>query len=83
MAIKENIKSKHNIDITELEIYIMYDQPPTCSRCYGRADIVEEFMLRNHSTQLCQCNNKDCRFIFLEQEDDYFNIDYWLDETRK
>ena len=80
---KEYIKSKYNVDITELEIYIMHDQPPTCSRCYGRADIIGEFILRKYSTQLCQCNNKECNFIFLEQEDDYFNINYWLDERRE
>jgi hypothetical protein len=83
MNIKEYTKSQYNIDITELGIYIMYDQPPNCSLCYGRADIIEEFAWRNFSTQLCQCNNKECGFIFLEQEDDYFNIDYWLEETRE
>lgn len=82
MDIKEYIKSKYKVDITELEMCIMYDQPPTCTKCYARADILEELVWNNYQTQLCQCNNRDCGFIFIEQEDDYFSIDYWLDENR-
>ena len=77
-----DIQTKISLQIDELEIYIMYDQPPTCSRCYSRANILEEFTYNNFETQLCQCNNKDCMFIFLEQGDDYFSIDYWLNENR-
>jgi len=83
MNIKEYIKYQYNIGITELETYIMSDQLPTCSKCYCRADIIKEFFWNKYQTQLCQCNNKECKFIFLEQEDDYFNIDYWLDESRE
>ena len=82
MDINEYIESQHKVDITKLEIFIMYDQPPTCSKCYCRADILEDFIWNRYQTQLCQCNNKDCRFVFIEQEDDYFSIDYWMNESR-
>jgi len=61
----------------------MTDQPPTCTRCYSRAEILAEFIMDNFGTQLCRCNNSSCRFMFLEQEDDYFNLQYWMDENRK
>lgn len=68
--------------MNNLEIFIMNDLPCYCSNCHSRADILEEFIWKGYPTQLCQCNNKNCRFVFIEQEDNYFTIDYWLDVSR-
>lgn len=66
-----------------LEIYIMTDESPTCTRCYSRAEILVEFVMDNFGTQLCKCNNNDYGFMFLEQQDDYFNLEYWMKENHK
>lgn len=66
-----------------LDIYIMYDQPPTCAKCYKRVEILAEFTMDGFITQLCRCLNTNCGYLFLEQEDDYFSMDYWMDENRE
>ena len=70
------------MNIQELPIYIMTDQPPTCPKCWSRADIIKEFIFNDLNTQLCQCNSNSCCFSFLEQEDDYFSEEYWVDTFR-
>lgn len=79
--IELEIFNKHQIRLSNLDVFIMTDQPPCCSNCNKRADILEEFIWRGHLSQLCQCNNKNCSFVFVEQEDDYFNLNYWLGEN--
>ena len=82
MNIHENIKTRFGIDINTLEIFIINDQTAICSKCHSRTNLLNEFPYKSYITQLCQCPNKKCKFIFLEQEDDYFSINYWLDESR-
>jgi len=65
-----------------LDIFIMTEQPTTCSKCGTKAEILAEFTMDGLQTQLCRCRNTDCQFIFIEQEDDYFSIDYWYKESR-
>ena len=65
-----------------IDIFIMTDQPPSCDKCWARAEILAEFIMDELGTQLCRCNNINCGYIFLEQEDDYFSIDYWCSESR-
>jgi hypothetical protein len=66
-----------------LDIYIMTDQPEERAKCYSRSEILAAFKLDNLSTVLCKCFNVDCGYMFLVQEDDYFSMDYWMDENRE
>ncbi len=52
-----------------IEIFLMTEQPVTCPKCGARAEIMIEFKLDYLSTQLCNCSNAQCRFVFIEQED--------------
>ncbi|CAN5662103.1 hypothetical protein BH10BAC2_BH10BAC2_01900 [soil metagenome] len=79
---KMDIQIKIGVQIKELEIYIMHDQQPSCPKCLSRSNILEEFIMNEFGTQLCKCNNPFCEFIFLEQEDDHFSSDYWINENR-
>jgi hypothetical protein len=51
-----------------MEIFIMTGQPVTCPACGARAEIIREFKGDNLSSQLCKCSSKDCRYLFIEQE---------------
>jgi hypothetical protein len=52
-----------------MDIFIMTDQPVTCPRCGARAEIIHEFKEDDLSAQLCKCADKDCQYLFIEQED--------------
>ena len=52
-----------------IEIFLMAEQPVTCPICGARAEIMVEFELDYLSSQLCNCSNAYCRFVFIEQED--------------
>jgi hypothetical protein len=54
-----------------MDIFIMTDQPVTCPRCGARAEIIREFKEEDLSAQLCKCPEKDCLFLFIEQEDEF------------
>jgi hypothetical protein len=57
-----------------MDVFIMTDQPVTCPRGGARAEIIREFKVDNLSAQLCKCMNNDCRFSFIEQEDEFLEI---------
>ena len=82
MNIESAIFSKYGIRLNNLETFVMTDQPCYCSNCNGRTDILEELVWKGYTTHLCRCNNEDCRFVFIEQEDNYFTVNYWLEESR-
>lgn len=47
----------------------MTDQAVTCPRCAPRAEIINEFKEDDLCAQLCKCPEKDCQYLFMEQED--------------
>jgi hypothetical protein len=67
----------------DIPIYIMTDQPVSCPRCYRRADIIEEQLVEGVSRQLCKCSDAHCNFLFIEEQDDYFTLEYWMNEKRE
>lgn len=52
--------------ISDLETFIMTDQPTTCGQCGSRT----EFLRVNVATQLHVCLKPGCREVFLVEEDD-------------
>jgi len=52
-----------------IEIFLMTEQPVTCPICGARAGIMIEFEMDKLSSQLCNCSNGHCRFVFIQQED--------------
>ena len=53
-----------------MDIFIMTDQPITCPLCGARAEIIYEFEMDELQSQLCECPNIECRFVFIIQEDE-------------
>jgi hypothetical protein len=51
-----------------MDIFIMTDQAVTCPLCGARADIIREFKEDDLSSRLCQCPDKDCQYLCIEQE---------------
>jgi hypothetical protein len=51
-----------------MDIFIMTDQPVTCPLCETRAEIIREFKEDDLSAQLCKWPEKDCQYLFIEQE---------------
>jgi hypothetical protein len=52
-----------------IEIFLMTEQPVTCPICGARAEIIVEVEMDKLSSQLCECSNINCRFVFIQQED--------------
>lgn len=48
----------------------MTHQTVTCPHCGSRAEIILEFKMDDFLSQLCKCLNIECRYIFIEQEDE-------------
>jgi hypothetical protein len=57
-----------------LPIFLMNDQPTVCSICGARCEELASFMHTNARILLMQCLNRDCLFIFFEEEDEEFLI---------
>ena len=53
-----------------MEIFIMTAQPITCPLCGTRGEIMYEFEMHGLLSQLCECTNVKCRYVFIEQEDE-------------
>lgn len=53
-----------------MEIFIMTDQPITCPICGTRVEVLDEFEMDGLLSQLCKCPNVECRYSFIEQEDE-------------
>ena len=53
-----------------MEIFIMTDQPINCPLCGIRVEIMYEFEMDALLSQLCECPNVKCRYVFIEQEDE-------------
>ncbi|CAN5707120.1 hypothetical protein BH10BAC3_BH10BAC3_41260 [soil metagenome] len=51
-------------------IYLMHDQPTTCSICGSRCFALGDFMHTNAKWYIMDCLNEDCRFTFLSAEDE-------------
>ncbi|HZW71597.1 MAG TPA: hypothetical protein VFF57_12030 [Hanamia sp.] len=52
-----------------MDIFIMTDQPVTCPHCGARAEINCELKEGELWAQFCKCPEKDCQYLFIEQED--------------
>ena len=48
---------------------MIIDQPVSSPLCGARAEIIREFKEGNLFSQICLCNDKDCQYLFIEQED--------------
>lgn len=46
---------------SNLEVYLISDQPTTCGLCGARTD----FVVEEDGTQVHQCLNKDCKYRFI------------------
>ena len=46
---------------TNLDVYLISDQPTTCGLCGSRTD----FVVNDDGTQSHQCLNKDCKYQFI------------------
>jgi hypothetical protein len=56
------------ININNFDIYILNDQPTTCSVCNAKTDF-EDF---TDNVQLHECVNPDCGYQFITEIDDEF-----------
>lgn len=61
-----------DIRINPLQIFLMNDQPFTCSYCGSRCEEIGNFYHTNAKILIEQCLNKDCGFICGEEEDEEF-----------
>jgi hypothetical protein len=68
-ALKYTASFYGNLKFAIMDIFIMTDQPFTCPLCGARAEIIREFKVDDLSAQLCKCADKDCQYLFIEQED--------------
>jgi predicted Zn-ribbon and HTH transcriptional regulator len=53
-------------------IYLMSEQPTTCKLCGARTNWLADFSHTNAKLIIHECRNKNCGFLFYE-EDDNFN----------
>jgi hypothetical protein len=63
-----------NLKFAIMDIYLMTDQPVTCPLSGARAEIIHEFKEDDLSAQLSKCPEKDCQYLFIEQEDVFLEI---------
>ena len=54
------------MQISDLEVFTMTDQPETCGQCGSRT----EFIQVDERSQLHVCLRVDCQEIFVVEEDD-------------
>jgi hypothetical protein len=51
-------------------IYLMHDQPTTCTICGARCDLIGDFWHTKARWLIMECLDKNCGFIFLSGEDE-------------
>ena len=51
-------------------IYLIHDQPTTCTICGARCNHLADFIHTNAKWFIMECLNKDCQFRFLSAEDE-------------
>jgi hypothetical protein len=61
------------VKMKNFEIFLMSDQPTTCPICGARTEVIFE-TFRKIAIQLHACMDKNCRFIFLEEDDNDFKF---------
>ncbi|MBP9102808.1 MAG: hypothetical protein KBF82_03000 [Chitinophagaceae bacterium] len=67
-----DMKAKIGLQIKELEIFLMNDQPFSCPHCGTRCEELANFYHTNSKLFVQQCLNIECNFICFEEEDEYF-----------
>jgi hypothetical protein len=51
-------------------IYLIHDQPTTCTYCGARCNHLADFWHTNARWFIMECFNEECKFIFLSGEDE-------------
>jgi hypothetical protein len=65
----------------KLEIFLANDQPTTCPKCGSRTFIFFDLSHSISGTQIHECLDKGCKFIFVTEEDEEFFLE--LEEQNK
>ena len=64
--------------LPQLPTYITIpDHSPSCEICGCRGEIIADFQHTNYRASIYDCLSGDMIHRFIDQEDDYFSVDYW------